>query len=146
LCPINGQNASHSTLQAGQEEKSELPPIPNPATVCAFQYIGEADTCCELLNHFGIPAQLVQTQGANSLLPNAVCGVVVQVASSDIERARNIIDEYRSIKEERCEARSQDGNITFECEACRTDITFPTNLQGRVEVCPYCGQYVDVPE
>ena len=143
---INGRNASDSTLQAGQEEKSELPPIPNPATVCAFEYVGEADTCCDLLNHFGIQAQLVQIQGASPFLPNVACGVVVQVASCDIERARNIIDEYRSIKEERCGARSQDGNITFECEECGAEITFPTHRQGRVEVCPHCGEYVDVPE
>lgn len=146
LFPIHRQNASDSTLDAGQEEKGELPSIRDPATVCAFERLGEANTCCALLDQFGIQAQLVQISGANPFLPNAADGVVVQVPCSDIERARKIIDEYHSIKEERCEARSQDGNITFECQECGAEITFPMHRQGGVEVCPHCGEYVDVPE
>jgi Fe-S cluster assembly iron-binding protein IscA len=142
----HGHNVSDSTLQAGKEEEGELPSISDPATVCAFEYIGEADTCCELLDNFGIQTRLVHISGTNPFLPNAAYGVAVQVPSSDIERARTIIEEYHSIREEQYEARSQDENITFECEQCGAEITFPAHRQGGVEVCPHCGEYVDVPE
>ncbi len=36
-------------------------------------------------------------------------------------------------------------DITFACQECGRSITFPGERRGRVEECPECGNYVDVP-
>ena len=36
-------------------------------------------------------------------------------------------------------------NIAFACQACGQPITFPADRGGHVEVCPVCGEYVNVP-
>jgi membrane protease YdiL (CAAX protease family) len=36
--------------------------------------------------------------------------------------------------------------IAFACQACGKPITFPADRGGHVEVCPLCGDYVDVPD
>ncbi len=36
--------------------------------------------------------------------------------------------------------------IEFDCEDCGRRLSFPASASGRVEVCPHCAAYVDVPE
>jgi membrane protease YdiL (CAAX protease family) len=36
--------------------------------------------------------------------------------------------------------------VAFVCEDCGERITFPGQRRGRVETCPHCGNYVDVPD
>jgi len=143
---IYGHHTSNSETKAGQ---GDSPPIPDAVTVCNLENLenlGEANTCCELLGHLGIQAQLVQVAGTSPFLPHAADSVAVQVPSGHIERAKQIMDEYHSIKERRREAHTQDGPITFECEECGAEITCPADRRGYVEICPHCREYVDVPE
>jgi membrane protease YdiL (CAAX protease family) len=37
-------------------------------------------------------------------------------------------------------------DIAFACQACGKQIVFPVERGGHVEVCPLCGEYVDVPD
>lgn len=39
----------------------------------------------------------------------------------------------------------ESGSITFDCDSCGKSIAFPLSACGRVEVCPECVAYVDVP-
>jgi hypothetical protein len=38
------------------------------------------------------------------------------------------------------------GRIPFACQSCGKNITFPGERGGHVEICPYCNEYVDVPD
>ena len=40
---------------------------------------------------------------------------------------------------------SSEAEITYPCDECGKDITFPGDRRGHVEICPECGEYVDVP-
>jgi membrane protease YdiL (CAAX protease family) len=37
------------------------------------------------------------------------------------------------------------GEINFACELCGKMISFPISSRGRVEICPHCAEYIDVP-
>lgn len=144
---INGREPTDTIPPDAQEPKDELRSLSNPITVCTFENVSEANTCCALLDQLGVDGQLIHTEGTNPFVPSAADGVILQVASTDVERAKEIIDEYRSVKTQTSSsARKQDGHITFECEDCGTEVTFPTHRQGGVEVCPHCGEYLDVPD
>ena len=146
LFSIQGDDGADSAKRNGEEENDELPSIGDPVTVYSFAKLGEANTCRALLEQLGIEAQLVQVEGASALVTGAADGVVLQVRSCDVERARRIIEEYESFKENRSKVHKIDGHITFECEECGAEVTFSARRQGGVEVCPHCGEYVDVPE
>ncbi len=135
-----------SDSPAEHEEQNDLPPMRDPVTVGTFGNLDEANTCCSLLEHLDIQPRLVQVAGTNPFLPNASDGMVLQVRSDHAERAKEILDTYQSVKDKNRAARDQDGPIEFACEECESEITFPAERRGLVEVCPRCGQYIDVPE
>ena len=41
---------------------------------------------------------------------------------------------------------SPDEVIRFECEECGEPVEFPMGRRGKVETCPHCHKYLDVPE
>ncbi|MBN2473692.1 MAG: hypothetical protein JXB62_03715 [Pirellulales bacterium] len=143
---IHARDTSDGTLGAGQEGRADLPLMQDPVIVCTFATLGEANTCRALLEQCGIQSQLAQVPGTNPFLPHTADGVVVRVPSSDLERASSIMDEHRSIMNRRRTAHTQDARITFACEECAAEITFPTHRRGYAEICPCCRAYVDVPE
>ena len=67
------------------------------------------------------------------------------MAASSAPRAIEILEAYRASNSE---PHHDDGEhqITFACEECGEPITVPGERRGRVEICPLCGEYVDVPE
>ena len=78
-------------------------------------------------------------------MSNAVGGVQLQVAAKDANAAKRILDEIRASKKEREDA-SKDTWVAFYCERCKKPIAFSGLSLGRVENCPKCGKYIDVPQ
>lgn len=77
-------------------------------------------------------------------MANAVGGIKLQVAAQDATRALGILSEIREHKIEREES-LKDTWVTFRCSNCKNPIAFSGLSLGRVESCPKCGKYVDVP-
>ncbi len=77
-------------------------------------------------------------------MANAVGGIKLQVAAQDADRAQSILAEIRDHKFEREES-LKDTWVTFRCSHCKKPISFSGLSLGRVESCPRCGSYVDVP-
>lgn len=78
-------------------------------------------------------------------IANAVGGIKLQVASQDAAEAQRVLAEIRGNRIER-EKSTKDTWIAFRCGRCKKLIAFSGLSLGRVESCPKCGKYVDVPE
>jgi len=76
---------------------------------------------------------------------NAIGGAKLLVPASDALRAIEILDAYRKARRSPSGVRGETP-VAFACQECGQSITFPAKSRGRVEVCPRCGKYVDVPE
>lgn len=112
--------------------------------VAAFQYVQEAELARMMLEEQGIQAELADdgVVGGFSLWSNAVGGVKVIVRRKDADRAARFLEEHR----ESLVAKRNGEPIEFECEECGAPLRFPGNRRGRVETCPKCRDFIDVPE
>lgn len=77
-------------------------------------------------------------------LSNAVGGIKLQVAAEDAVAATRILNEIRANAKER-EASLRLLKIIFRCPGCKRVVSMPAVSKGRVETCPKCGRYFDVP-
>lgn len=77
-------------------------------------------------------------------LSNAVGGIKLQVAAEDAATATRILNEIRANAKER-EASQKLLRVVFRCNGCKRVVSMPAITKGRVETCPKCGRYVDVP-
>jgi membrane protease YdiL (CAAX protease family) len=112
----------------------------------AFGTVTEAKVARLALREEGVAAYLADDDliTTNWLLANAVGGVKLLVASSDADRAIDILAKYKA--EERASTGDMTGkDMTFACQNCKETISFAGDRAGHVEVCPKCGSYVDVP-
>jgi hypothetical protein len=116
-------------------------------TIASFDFPTEAEIQRVLLEQEGIRAFLADANlvGTDWFYATAVRGVKLQVAASDAQRASEILEQHRTHKAETQEARSVEA-VAFACQECGKSITFPGDRRGHVEVCPRCGEYVDVPD
>ena len=116
-------------------------------TIARFTYISEAEAVQLALEHAGIAAYL---EGANlaitySLLSNAIGGIKLQVASTDVVAAEQVLSENQRISRGDSPA-AAGSEIVFRCSECGAPIRFAAEMAGMCEVCPRCHKYVDVPD
>ena len=106
-------------------------------TVATFSLPTAAEAQKLLLEHEGIRAFLADDNlvGMNWFLSNAVGGVKLQVAASDAERAREILQRSQASWGDRPE-KGCEGDVTFACEECGDHLAFPRERCGHVETCP----------
>ena len=117
-------------------------------TIAAYQYVAEAELLQTKLEAEGIDAYLADGNlvAMDWLMSNAVGGVKVQVAAKDVAAARLVVEEVESSRRHRVNAGLPTEPVQFACENCGKHIEFPGFRRGGVEVCKFCGRYVDVPE
>ena len=110
----------------------------------SFMSVSEAQLVQAVLRQEGIESYLENegSIGVNWLWSNAIGGVKLLVAHDELEAAAEILE---SVDTSASEAVSTE-DITFECEECGKEITFPGSRRGKTETCPKCHEYVDVPE
>lgn len=115
-------------------------------TVEEFDKSHEAQVAVLSLEQAGIRCYLQNETivAMDWFLANAVGGIKLQVDSQDETRAQSILAEIREQKSER-EASLKDTWVTFRCSKCKKPISFSGLSLGRVDACPKCGSYVDVP-
>ena len=115
--------------------------------VATFSDPADAERCWNLLMQEGIEARAVELRDSNSLVPNVNVPLALQVEASDVVRARELVEQHEASPQEPAMAGTVDvSEAVFACEECGETITVPGERRGYVEVCPHCGQYVDVPE
>jgi membrane protease YdiL (CAAX protease family) len=116
-------------------------------TVATFDFRTDAEVAKLLLEQNGIQAFLGDDNlvGLNWLLSNALGGVKLQVAAAEAERAGEILQRAQPATEE-AERDLPEECVTFACQECGKRIAFRGGRRGRVEECPECGSFVDVPD
>jgi hypothetical protein len=128
-------------------DQAEFPPIDDLVTIATYDLPAKADIERQVLEEEGIQTFLADDNivAMNWFLANAVGGAKLKVAASNAPRAIEILESYR--KEDAGPVNDEPAaEITFACEFCGCEITVPGERRGLVEVCPLCGEYVDVPE
>jgi hypothetical protein len=102
----------------------------------------EAAAIVSVLSERGIEATATGglTAGFKAEAPGEV---KVLVSAADAERAKLVLDEFRT---EPVAPEQAGGMILFDCEACEQQVSFPGRARGTIESCPECGEWLDVPE
>ncbi|MCO6044505.1 DUF2007 domain-containing protein [Aeoliella sp. ICT_H6.2] len=110
----------------------------------SFLTIADAQVCQAVLRQEGIDSFLENegSVGVNWLWSNAVGGVKLLVPEEHLETAAKLLGKVQTTEQ----AKEALGDITFECEDCGAEITFPGDRRGMTETCPKCHEYVDVPD
>lgn len=67
--------------------------------------------------------------------------VKIQVPEQEAEAAAKFVSKF----DER-DSNVGEADIHFRCSECGRAISFPARRRGGVETCPFCHEYVDVPE
>ena len=115
------------------------------ATVGTYFSMAEAEPPRLALEAAGIPAMTTDEGIGEMLVPVAFGGIKLQVPTKYAEQAKEILDEYAAdSKADAADEDESDEGIAMKCQKCGTDIWFPSDRRGHVEVCPQCGAYVDV--
>lgn len=132
VCWQCGTGADGTRPEADSGPDEPRPPVSdeNLATVASFAYAQQAELARVRLEQAGIRAFVADE---DTLV--GVGQVRLQVAEHDLQRATEII--------EAADARPA---VEFACQECGQALSFPRERKGHVEVCPNCGNYVDVPE
>jgi hypothetical protein len=110
--------------------------------------IGEADIVAAWLEEQGIAA-FVKDRGMVGLygpIAMSPLGIEVCVANSEVAvRAAELLREHAADVEAQKGPPVKD-TIDVVCEACGATTSFPNEQRGRVESCPKCRAFVDVPD
>ena len=116
-------------------------------TVGTHYSMAEAEPERLALEAAGISAIATDEGMSTLLVPNLVGGIKIQVAAADAARAEEVLAELRAEAHlPGADADAADDGVSFKCTSCQAEIWFPSDRRGHVEVCPECGNYVDVPQ
>jgi len=70
----------------------------------------------------------------------------VWVPEDSVQTARTLVSEWQANQQQFLSERQQKGPVTTNCESCSRSLTLPAEKRGKIEVCPDCGHYIDIPE
>lgn len=143
--PYAAPQSSAAPRDAPHSEPGEPPRPPRDMVkLTSYATISEALLCQSVLRGHGIESYLENEGGAGAGLQwvNSVRGIEIVVATEDAQSAATLLAEVN----EQLQQGAQAAPITFACEECGAEITFPGERRGQVETCPKCYEYVDVPD
>ena len=120
--------------------------MPSFVTIESYDKVYQAQVAKLALEQEGIECFLENETiiSMDWFLSNAVGGVKLQVASEDSDTAFRIL---QSIKDSQIENETALSGIKIVClcNSCKKLVSFDGKQGGRVENCPRCGRYLDVP-
>lgn len=101
----------------------------------------EAAAIVSVLAEQGIAAKATGglTAGFRAEAPGEV---EVMVASDDLPRAAEILDEFHA---EPATSDDTSGPVVVTCDSCGEQVTFGPDTRGSIQSCPECVAYLDVP-
>ena len=110
---------------------------------------GEADIVVHWLADRRVKAAIKDGHAAATLQVPAIiapAGIEVYALDPDqVEEARLLLrDHFDAVAAIR--AAAQRDPVEASCDDCGQSSTFPGEVRGRVEHCPHCNAYLDVPE
>jgi membrane protease YdiL (CAAX protease family) len=116
-------------------------------TIESYELSYQAQLARAELAAAGIPSWLADETlvSMDWFISNAVGGIKLQVSSEDADAAREILFAIKDKAKQR-EEMSKDVVVVFRCSSCKAVIAFSGSQIGRIENCPRCNRYVDVPE
>jgi hypothetical protein len=120
-----------------------------PVTVVRYDVRLHAEKDMELLAREGIDATLHLCSSDTLDLFTTVTTFPIfdlRVPSPDVVRARDILRETDSPETECATSPKPAEDVSFKCEECGAAVSFPGRQRGKVDTCPHCYEYVDVPE
>jgi|SRR5581483_5590697 len=117
-----------------------------------------AELIAAWLTEKGFPAELVVPPMATG--SSALTGETEASAAPEFEvwvtkpehagPARALLEEQRegvaALREREAQRAARTGTVTAVCEECGKPSDWPAAEMGKTEVCPHCGQYMDVPD
>lgn len=104
--------------------------------------LSEAQLYQSLLSQHGIESHLENATDLGAAYSAALGGIKVFVKASELGEAV----QYLANGLAELPTPEALGDITFDCEDCGAQITFPGDRRGKTETCPKCHEYVDVPD
>jgi len=116
-------------------------------TIESYELSYQAQLARAELAAAGIPSWLADETlvSMDWFISNAVGGIKLQVSSEDADAAREILFAIKDKAKQR-EEMSKAVVVVFRCSSCKAVIAFSGSQIGRIENCPRCSRYVDVPE
>ena len=118
--------------------------------ICVYRAadVAEADIVAAWLEEQGITVH-VKDRHATSQAPLTVAprGIEVCVVdSAQADRAKELLREHADELALKKMSEADGPDIQTVCEECGKTSRFPFAQRGRVQTCPNCGRYLDVPE
>ena len=131
-------------------DRSNQPPThetPDPVTIVRYEDRLSAENDAEMLAREGIDATLDLTDSnSDGLFPGPASVIIeLKVQPKDVARTRAVLQETDASPTQVTAPPKSTEDITFECEECGKAISFPGARLGKVETCPLCYEYIDVP-
>lgn len=116
-------------------------------TIAHYEALDDAREDAAILAERGIPSVVVGEEAGRptASLPDRLPPIRLQVpagkafAANQVLRALDPVDVQPADSEELLE------DVAFPCEECGKLIALPGDRRGKVETCPRCGAFVDVP-
>lgn len=131
-------------------DQAEVPDDSLPATLRTFMDRAEAEEVAEALIEAGIAATLrVRPEGSAAWVGGSGPLLVVDllVPPMELKQAEQLFQNRQSlVPETPTPSNALDSDIEFHCEDCGTEIRVSGSRRGKIEICPRCRAYVDVPE
>lgn len=112
------------------------------ALLTSCGHLSEAQVYQAILGQNGIDCSFENAGMAGTGVLNALGGVKVFVPAAKLEEAVRLFADGNVLDA----AQHDHADVTFACEECGKQITFPGERRGKVETCPKCHEYIDVPE
>ncbi len=117
---------------------------------CIYQAmtIEDADIVVAWLDNQGIEAFVKDRYAAGTMtygLGFLSHPIKVVVRPEQADEARRLLAEYDAAKAQERSATASE-SVEAVCEECGEKSVFPGTSRGKVENCPKCGEYLDVPQ
>lgn len=124
--------------------------LTDPVRVYTAASNTDAQMVAEMLNAGGVKAHAVEDQSGVSLWFLGPMSQYHQpdvfVSGADVDRAKKLIAQFEQWHRNRSEHGQEITQILATCDVCGQKTLFPADLQGTVQDCPHCGDFIDVGE
>ncbi len=117
-------------------------------TIARYETRKDAETDARTLDEKGIEATIVgEERGAvDAVAPTRLPPIGLQVQAPVAITAGQILRAMEPPELESTAPMLPEEDVVFPCEECGEILSFPGYRRGKVEDCPHCCEYVDVPE
>jgi len=127
----------------------------DPRTVFVAENGQVAEAVIQLLAANGIPAEIQQAplpeQSAFSglVVPPADEFPILVTEPTKVDEARELLataEKMAAVRAVVAKREARTGTVTATCEDCNKSSEWPASSMGTTEVCPHCGNYMDIPD